>query len=286
MKNLYIRVKTGFYTHRKTARLRAIIGDDAFWVVPRLWAYAAENQPDGNLSEYTSSEIAMLIGCDKHATSILDALKSSGYVDSDGLIHDWQEHNGYHKAFSERGKAAASARWAKENPPKPPKEKKLTDNDIDIETSNASSMLVAFEKFWSAYPKRVSKGAAEKAFAKAMKETTLETILAALEKLKPSYGWQKDGGQFIPYPATWLNAKGWNDEPQTEPQQQQLASQAESVFAIKTKLEEVRKSKQRAKDKAAPDPLGGLQFSNEADKAEFKRLAALEKELAQKLTKA
>jgi len=23
--------------------------------------------------------------------------------------------------------------------------------------------------------------------------------------------WRKDSGQFIPHPATWLNAKGWED---------------------------------------------------------------------------
>jgi hypothetical protein len=25
--------------------------------------------------------------------------------------------------------------------------------------------------------------------------------------------WTKDGGQFIPHPATWLNQKRWEDEP-------------------------------------------------------------------------
>jgi hypothetical protein len=27
-----------------------------------------------------------------------------------------------------------------------------------------------------------------------------------------SEDWTKEGGQYIPYPATWLNAKGWEDE--------------------------------------------------------------------------
>ena len=112
---------TGFYTHRKTVKLRSKIGTDANWVVPRLWAYAAENQPDGDLSGYTSEEIAEVIGCHKHAPSMLQALKDCGFVDENGMIHDWAEHNRYHKMFSIRAKIAAEARWAK-TPPTPPKD--------------------------------------------------------------------------------------------------------------------------------------------------------------------
>ena len=37
-------------------------------------------------------------------------------------------------------------------------------------------------------------------------------ILSALEKQKQSSQWQKDNGQFIPYPTTWLNGKRWEDD--------------------------------------------------------------------------
>src|ERR1035437_25626 len=113
MSQLYIRVKTGFYTHRKTVKLRSKIGNDAFWIPPRLWAYAAENQPDGNMESYTSEEMSELLGCQRYASSILQALKDCGFVDKNGMIHDWEEHNGYHKTFSDRAKKAADARWGK-----------------------------------------------------------------------------------------------------------------------------------------------------------------------------
>ena len=35
---------------------------------------------------------------------------------------------------------------------------------------------------------------------------------AALAEQKKSKDWTKDGGQYIPYPATWLNGKRWQDE--------------------------------------------------------------------------
>jgi len=70
-----------------------------------------------------------------------------------------------------------------------------------------------FEKFWKAYPRKKSKGQAEKAFIKLNpSEQLLETIISKIEQAKTSKEWQEEGGKFIPYPATWINAKGWEDE--------------------------------------------------------------------------
>jgi len=70
-----------------------------------------------------------------------------------------------------------------------------------------------FEKFWAAYPKKKSKGDAEKAFnAINPSEQLVETMLSTIERAKTSDDWMKDRGQYIPYPATWLRAKGWEDQ--------------------------------------------------------------------------
>ena len=37
-------------------------------------------------------------------------------------------------------------------------------------------------------------------------------FLKAISAAKTSQDWQKDEGQYIPYPGTWLNARGWEDE--------------------------------------------------------------------------
>ena len=74
---------------------------------------------------------------------------------------------------------------------------------------------VLFEQFWAVYPKKRSKGQARKAWAKLNPDEQLLTrILDAVERAKTSGDWAKDGGKFIPYPATWLNAEGWLDEVQ------------------------------------------------------------------------
>lgn len=77
----------------------------------------------------------------------------------------------------------------------------------------ATASLNGFDAFYSAYPRKKNQGQAEKAW-KALKpsEQLQAEILAAIERAKTSAGWLKDAGEFIPYPATWLNAKGWKDE--------------------------------------------------------------------------
>lgn len=80
-----------------------------------------------------------------------------------------------------------------------------------------------FDRFWAAYPKKVGKGAAEKAFAKAPINGHLADVLTALERQKHSEQWQRDGGQFIPHPATWLNQRRWEDGDPTPPQPPRLA---------------------------------------------------------------
>lgn len=67
-----------------------------------------------------------------------------------------------------------------------------------------------FEKFWSAYPKKVAKKSAKKAFSR-IKEP-VETLLSAIERQKCSEQWSKDGGRYIPSPDTWLNGNRWEDE--------------------------------------------------------------------------
>jgi hypothetical protein len=75
-----------------------------------------------------------------------------------------------------------------------------------------------FNEFWKAYPKKKSKGDAEKAW-KALKPTKdlLQTILASVERQKVCADWMKEGGQYIPHPGRWLRAKGWEDEETVAP---------------------------------------------------------------------
>ena len=69
-----------------------------------------------------------------------------------------------------------------------------------------------FEDFWQAYPRKKAKGDAEKAWKTLKPDSTLlAVILGAVASQVRSPEWTKDAGQFIPYPASWLRAKRWQD---------------------------------------------------------------------------
>lgn len=70
----------------------------------------------------------------------------------------------------------------------------------------------SFAQFWKAYPKKKSKGQAEKAWAKLKpNEQLVSAILAGIERAKTSAQWSKNAGEYIQHPATWLRARGWED---------------------------------------------------------------------------
>ena len=110
----------------------------------------------------------------------------------------------------------------------------------DARAPTNAALAISFERFWSVYPKKRNKGDAWKAW-KALKpsEELVTAILAAVERAKTSVQWRKDEGQFIPYPANWLRARGFEDEehvdvvplPQTRGEKGRIAS---SVAALQT----------------------------------------------------
>lgn len=67
-----------------------------------------------------------------------------------------------------------------------------------------------FDRFWKVYPKKDSKTAAKRAFMKV--KVPVETLIAAVQRQKQLPQWKKDGGQYIPNPATWLNQERWEDQ--------------------------------------------------------------------------
>lgn len=113
-----------------------------------------------------------------------------------------------------------------ENSPYP-----IEENFQDIKENNTSNNNTPhtpkgedelFDQFWQAYPKRVAKKPARRAWDKLHVDTDLlAKILAALAWQKRTDDWQRDGGRYIPNPATWLNGGRWEDEHKSVPEDKQ-----------------------------------------------------------------
>lgn len=77
---------------------------------------------------------------------------------------------------------------------------------------------IAFDEFYKAYPRKKQRGQAERAWDKAIKHTDPAVIIAGAVQFRQWCEQDSKDAQFIPYPSTWLNGKGWLDERDPEPQ--------------------------------------------------------------------
>lgn len=96
-----------------------------------------------------------------------------------------------------------------------------------------------FDEFWRAFPIKVGKQAARKSFKKAIRQTDIQTILAAVEKYKRC----KPDWQHFCHPTSWLNQGRWEDD-WSEPFKQQTGGAPRSFDTDKvydmTKLTKYR----------------------------------------------
>ena len=105
-------------------------------------------------------------------------------------------------------------------PPQTPPPHTPTPPDITTHTRKPDfAKPNGFARFWEAYPNKVGKAAAEKAYVKACRAVTGsdppgDAILAGVERAKRSRAWIEG---YIPHPTTWLNRGSWEDQPSETP---------------------------------------------------------------------
>ena len=88
-------------------------------------------------------------------------------------------------------------------------EKKEREVSLSLQTATprAAPVGAEFERFWQAYPRKVAKGGARKAWLAAIRKADAETIISAV----CAATWRNN--EYDPHPATWLNGERWLDAP-------------------------------------------------------------------------
>lgn len=166
---------------------------------------------DGDLRRFTARTICQAVGWDKDEATFINALQQTGWIEKDSLqVHDWLDYAGKlvtDRLYNEKRRKTSL------NVVNPRKTGATLPYPTLPKTTTSSVADESFEAFWKAYPKKIGKGAAEKAWKKIpSREAAFETIRGAVAAQVRSEQWLKDGGQFIPHPATWLNQRRWEDE--------------------------------------------------------------------------
>jgi hypothetical protein len=144
------------------------------------------------------------------------------------LLNELLEHvKGFAEGLTEGFREAYAHAWPKampnpeQEPEQEPEQNKniLSDADAsdDVDVSKPARKkppyTQEFAAFWSAYPKKVGKDAAWRAWRNRNgTRPELSVMLSAIEQQRQTDQWQRDNGQYIPNPATWLNQGRWGDE--------------------------------------------------------------------------
>ena len=81
----------------------------------------------------------------------------------------------------------------------------------DVEPTTAAADR--FAEFWQAYPRKVAKPRARKAWLRQRADEHADDVLAGVAAWAASAQWRKDAGAFVPHPATFLNDRRWEDPP-------------------------------------------------------------------------
>jgi len=223
-RRLYAKFDIGMDEHTKIM----FLSDAAFRALFESTLYARRQLTDGFLDERVvlkkwGAEVAAELSSN-------DAERPSWIrVDGGWMIHDFAEHQtttadiekkrengrkgGLAKAKQEPSKTEAPAKHVLDVCSSKSLAKTETETETETNKKTPSSTATPskeFDLFWIQYPRKVGKEAARKAFAKAMKKTTADKVLSAVEDLRIRVAGKDQ--QFTPHPATWLNEGRWDDE--------------------------------------------------------------------------
>ena len=180
----------------------------AKWADIEAIYFAAEQDTDGLLPEAYLRAVP---------TKVRTELLSSGRWDltEDGvMVHDYLEYNpssNEREARSDAGSYAARMRWAS-SPQSEPHAlgTRGRDGAVELEVGGGGPGGGGFAAFWSAYPRRVGRRAAEFAWRKACVRDGEAAILEGAERYRDDVNRVPE---FTAHPTTWLNQDRWLDDP-------------------------------------------------------------------------
>lgn len=134
-----------------------------------------------------------------------------------------------------------------------------TDSEIDNSISEKRAQArAAFARFWNAWPHKVGKPAAEKAFAKVVDE--IEIILVGIE----SYIRDKPPDRPWLNPATFLNQRRWEDQPAAATPQQPRVVRNRGGFGTLLAENQERKFAGRDQGRGAAEAVQFLPFDGDS----------------------
>jgi hypothetical protein len=185
--------------------------DDHFAQIPNQWLR------DNRLSFKARGVLAMIMSHREGWSLSINSIAAQNQEGKDAIRSAIQEleTTGYLKRTQANdGGKFGEAIWITQDPSDlPMAENPTTDNPTPKNTNNKeeqykNTIEELFLEFWNAYPKKLDKAKAFRAFKAAMKRAKFEDILAGVIAYRNDPTRNPD---FTKYPASWLNADSWEN---------------------------------------------------------------------------
>lgn len=192
----------------------------AVWATLLEAASMAEHR--GNPGEVDFESIDCALGLsDGKAEAIYSHMAIRGVVAEDGRITAWEKRQPKREREDDNSTERVKAfreRQRQETPGNATETTETPRGDKRREEEKKTSLSVKpdeslFDRFYAAYPRKVGKDAARKAFAKRNPdEELLSTMVSAIQRQGLAAKCARGESQYVPHPATWLNEARWQDE--------------------------------------------------------------------------
>ena len=174
------------------------LGDKAFRLYIEGLCYANQYLTDGFLAQAVVNRLDSGNACQ-------ELIEAGLWIEVEGgaQIHDYCEHQTSRKVVEAKREQVRNrvTRY---------REKSNADVTLpETETETETDKRKYFDDFWKSYPLKVGKGAALKAFLKAIRTTDADIIIKGAQR----YHSDPNRSQaYTAHASTWLNAQRWLDE--------------------------------------------------------------------------
>lgn len=214
----WIKMRTDLLTSPKVVRIASALNADRFRIAGGLlsvWSLFDVHSADGVLHGYTVDALDDLAAWPGFSAAMIGV---GWLIESDGNLElpRFDVHNGAsakRRCQDADRKKNVRKTSAFEADKMRTREEKIREEKIEAKSPCHQQADDSFERFWKLYPNKKGKEPARKAWAKLKVTDELFTIIAdGLASQIACQAWTKDGGAFIPHPATWINGKRWEDE--------------------------------------------------------------------------
>ena len=215
-----------------------------------LWTWAIQNAYSGDLSTCSDRTISDAAHFRRKPETFVKALMTSGWLDANRRLHDWEEYTLLLIKRMDRQKEQNRERVQRYRN-KPVTKHENSSNapcnsycNVTVTQCNAPTIPIpipnllstagnktvdgsnppqgvpapfdgkAFTAFWDAYPSKIDREGAWAAWSVLRPDSaTAKAILSALSAWKSSDRWQEEGGRFVPQAANFLSKGHWRSPP-------------------------------------------------------------------------